>query len=389
MKPSRTAGPWPYRVYVTVIHGLILTGLLFSVYLAYSHYRVHTDIAYQSFCAISQAINCDTVSQSPYSIFLNLPVPMWGLIGYAGLALLMVSPAMPAAGRKRGWAIGMLAAGGFCGVSFLLAGTSAFLIESYCIVCIATYAVNFLLVYSIWIIRRRFDCEPFARALAKDLQYLYQQSRITLMVVIAFLAVTVAVHALMPSYWEAGPLAEVSRNLPQGSTPEGLPWIGAEQPELEIIEFSDYQCFQCRKMHYFLRQLVARWPDKVRLIHCHYPMDHEFNFIVPEPFHVGSGRMALLAIHAKIRGKFWEMNDLLYQRVASGNTIELKPISEQLGLDLRELTAALEDDIHRALLGFQIRFGMKSKVLGTPSYLIDGQLYEGTIPAEILRRVTE
>ena len=47
------------------------------------------------------------------------------------------------------------------------------------------------------------------------------------------------------------------------------------------MEFTDYQCFQCRKMHYYLRKLVARYPDKIRITHCSFPMDQEFNPLLP------------------------------------------------------------------------------------------------------------
>ncbi|MBU4035957.1 MAG: hypothetical protein KKA35_05965, partial [Proteobacteria bacterium] len=43
---------------------------------------MYTDIGYESFCAISKAINCDTVSQSPYSVFLGVPLAIWGVAGY-------------------------------------------------------------------------------------------------------------------------------------------------------------------------------------------------------------------------------------------------------------------------------------------------------------------
>ena len=66
-----------------------MAGLVDSVYLSISHYRVYTDIGYKSFCAISRTINCDTVSQSPFSIFLDVPVPVWGIIGYTFFLLLV------------------------------------------------------------------------------------------------------------------------------------------------------------------------------------------------------------------------------------------------------------------------------------------------------------
>lgn len=388
MRAANPIKPLPYGVYLATVLSLAASGLIFSAYLAYSHYRVYTDIAYSSFCAISKTINCDTVSQSPYSIFLNLPVPVWGTAGYVGLALLLLSAAMPAAGRKRGWTLAMLAAMVFSVISLLLAGVSTFAIGSYCIVCIATYGVNLLLLFFTWLIRRRFDAGPLAQALAEDLRFLSKKSRISATAALAFLSFLLLTWQTVPAYWEA-PLAAIpSGHLKSGTTAEGFPWIGADSPELDILEFADYQCFQCRKMHYFLRQLVASRPDKIRLVHCHYPMDHEVNFIVEEPFHVGSAKLALLAIYAKSRNKFWEMNDLLYRLAGSGPKIDLQAVAAELGLDVQGLAAALEHPAYRKALESQIRYGMKLQVLGTPSYLIDGLIYEGNIPAEILARVS-
>ncbi|MCU0560197.1 MAG: thioredoxin domain-containing protein [Desulfobacterales bacterium] len=389
MNPAAAMQRLPFAAFFAAAIGLSLAGLALSAYLALSHYRVHTDLTYQSFCAVSKTVNCDTVSESPYAILLGLPVALWGVAGYAALTLLVVSAALPAAGRRRGWALLLLIAAAFCAASLVLAGVSALLIESFCLGCVSTYAVNFLLAFAVWTTRRRFAPGPFGSSLAEDLHHILRRCRTTLAMLGVLAVSTAAAWAFVPSYWENDPAAALPRDLPQGTTTDGLPWIGAEHPELEIIEFADYQCFQCRKMHYHLRQLVARWPGRIRLVHCHYPMDHEFNFIVPEPFHLGSGRLALLAIHAKIHGKFWEMNDLLYQLAAAGRPLELKALADRLGLDLPGLAAALEGEAHRTLLAFQIQKGMRAKVLGTPSYLIDGRLFEGRIPAEILKRVAD
>ena len=70
--------PLPFPVYFWTVISLSLFGFADSIYLSISHYRVYTDIGYRSFCAITRAINCDTVSQSPHSILLGLPVPILG-----------------------------------------------------------------------------------------------------------------------------------------------------------------------------------------------------------------------------------------------------------------------------------------------------------------------
>ena len=74
---------FPYSFYTSTAATLAVFGLVTSLYLAFSHYRNYTDITYSSFCAISQSINCDTVSQSQWSILFGIPVAIWGIFAYA------------------------------------------------------------------------------------------------------------------------------------------------------------------------------------------------------------------------------------------------------------------------------------------------------------------
>jgi protein-disulfide isomerase len=171
---------------------------------------------------------------------------------------------------------------------------------------------------------------------------------------------------MVPPYWKFRP-PQANTRVPSGVTEAGHAWIGAEQPVLEITEFTDYQCFQCRKMHLYLRELVAHYPEKIRLVHRKYPMDHEFNPIVKEPFHSGSGRMALLAIHGAAAGKFWELNDHLFEMVGGADRISLKDLEAGTGIEQRLLSAALANEPYRIHLLSDIREGMKFGTVGTPS----------------------
>ena len=387
-RPKRKVKPLPFGIYLGTVVALCLAGLLLSIYLAVSHHRVHTDMGFQSFCALSKSINCDTVSQSPYSILGPLPVAVWGVAGYGFFLLLLVFTAFPSAGRRRVWALCLATATIFSIGSTAFAAISSFLIGSYCILCIATYAINFLLVYFSWIIRRRFQVDPLRPAFIQDLQFLWLKRRFSMPILTAFTIGMLLTLLSFPPYWQII-LPYASTSIRTGITDEGYPWIGAENPVLDIMEFTDYQCFQCRKMHYYLRELVARHPDKIRLTHCNFPMDHEFNPIVTEPFHVGSGQMALLAIHAAANGKFVEFNDLLFAKATSGKVIDLAEAARETGIDPRELQQALTHEPYKRHLLRDIRQGMKLRIAGTPSYWINGNVYEGSIPAEILKSVIE
>ena len=200
---------------------------------------------------------------------------------------------------------------------------------------------------------------------------------------------TLCLKLLLPTYWQFN-VPALTENIAHGITEDGHPWIGAEAPRLTIKEFTDYQCFQCYKMHFLLRRLLAEHPDRIRLIHYQYPMDHEFNsIVVPEPFHVGSGKMALLAIYASTQGKFWEANDKLYEFGRRKKPFSTKELAESLHLPANALSAAINNQNLRILLRNDIRTGGMAGITGTPSYIIDSTIYEGSIPPYILQEALQ
>ena len=388
MKNNTQITPLPFPVYFWQVAFIAVLGLLDTLYLARSHYRVFVDIGYQSFCAISRTINCDTVSQSPYAVLFHLPVAVWGIIGYAFFIALLFIARHPSADKKRIWSILFFLSLSFCIYSILLAILSIFYIHSYCMMCIVGYGINFLLLFYVWLIRKRFDQTGLMKGLWKDIRYLWEVKTRSLPVIVSFAMIISALLLYFPDYWHLDP-PPLTADIPKGITEKGHPWIGAENPTLEIIEFTDYQCFQCKKMHFFLRQIVARNPDKVRLIHRHYPMDHKFNPALKDPFHEGSGVMSLLSIYAAKQNKFWIMNDTLFNLARNKFHLNTRELAKKTGLDPKGLSKALFDKDLRTILWLDIKDGMKLGVTGTPAYVINDKLYLSNIPPDILARALE
>jgi len=388
MTPKTPVKPLPFPVYFWQVTIIAIMGLLDSLYLAMAHYRVFVDIGYQSFCAISKAINCDTVSQTPYAVFFHLPLAVWGIIGYAFFIALLFIARHPSADKKRIWSILFFVSLLFCLHSIILALISTFYIHSYCMMCIVSYGVNFLLLFYAWLIRKRFDTTSLGKGLGEDIRYLWIRKTCSIPVFASFAAVLFGLVLFYPAYWHFEP-PPMTSDIPTGMTDKGHPWIGAENPEIKIVEFSDYQCFQCKKMHIFLRRLVARHPDRVRLIHRHYPMDHKFNPVVKEPFHEGSGVMALMAIYAATENKFWIMNDLLFDLARKKFELNTKELAKKTGLSPMGLSKSLVDKDLRTRLWLDIKDGMKLGVTGTPAYVINKKLYLSNIPSDVLEGVLE
>jgi uncharacterized membrane protein/protein-disulfide isomerase len=388
VRKEKKAAPLPFPIYFWTIFALAVAGVADSIYLSISHYRVYTDIGYRSFCAISKSINCDTVSQSPYSIFLGLPVPVWGIFGYAFFLLFLPLARNRDAQKKRIWTILFLLVLVFSIYSAILALISSFIIHSYCIMCIVIYAISFLLFFYTHMIRNRFNSEPMFNALKLDLRFLADKRTYAFSVFTPFLLGIILIKIFLPTYWNLQqPI--LSSQISSGITDDGHPWIGAERPELTITGFTDYQCFQCKKMHYFLIQLIRQYPEKIRLVHRHFPMDHEFNPLVKEPFHVGSGKMALLAISSVKDNKFWQMNDALFEAAGKNQNIIIRELAQKVGTDFNQLAGGMKDRTNWNRLQNDIISGLKLEITGTPAFVIDGKVYFGQIPPEIIKNAIE
>ncbi len=339
MQNKRSKQALPYQYYFIPVLLLVLLGLADTAYLAISHYRNYTDISYSSFCALSKAINCDTVSQSPWSILFGLPVAIWGFIGYLLYGILLIAAGKNTTEKIPFWSLLFILGVLYSTAAVYFGYISATKIHSYCILCIVSYGISFSLLLYTWIIRRRFDDDSLLSSLSKA--FLHGKKNTFLKIALPVLAILIlGIKFSLPQYWNYS-ISPLTPNLATGMTKDFNPWIGAEDPVLTIEEYSDYQCFQCYKMHFMLRRLIAQHPDKIRLIHHHFPMDHTVNeIVVPTPFHIGAGKMAMMAIYAASRGKFWQTNDALFKLGRNKEPFNTKTLADLTGLPAGEFSMA-------------------------------------------------
>lgn len=159
----------PYNYYFIPTLLLTIAGIINTAYLAFSHFRNYTDITYASFCAISKAVNCDTVSQSPWSIFFGIPVAIWGLVGYLLFLLFILFVRKQDDHNIEIWSILLFLSGTYSITAVFFGYVSAVKIHSYCILCILSYTISFSLLLYCWITWRRFSIEPFISAIRRSM----------------------------------------------------------------------------------------------------------------------------------------------------------------------------------------------------------------------------
>lgn len=82
-------------------------------------------------------------------------------------------------------------------------------------------------------------------------------------------------------------------------------WIkGNPDAKVTLIEYADFECPACALYLDVIKQLGEEYGDDLRIVYRHFPL----------PQHSKAIDTAKAAEAAGFQGKFWEMNDLLYEK---------------------------------------------------------------------------
>ena len=371
---------WPWWLSVV----LCAVGLTLSILLERIHIKIHSDPAFHSFCSVDRTVNCDIVARSSYAVILGVPVAVWGIFGYVVAGLVAVWGARRREPRlTAGCALYLTSA--FTLGSVGLGAVSAFLISAVCILCIATYGVNVLLLLCAVVAARD---SGLRSSLAEPWRALRGRRGVLSLVILVACAVLLIVA--YPSYWKAAQSAErptpTEPTVPHGIEPGGGRFIGAEKPAVTLLEYSDYECPYCRQAHTQLRALIERYPTLLRLVHRHYPLDISCNSSLKAKMHENACFAAMIAECAGKQDRFWQANDYLFAEARALGSRSNAEIARDLGLDLKALETCLRSDGPRAVAA-DVDEGNRLNIQGTPTFFVEGQTYTGTFPPWLVGRL--
>ncbi len=173
-----------------------------------------------------------------------------------------------------------------------------------------------------------------------------------------------------------------------GQDDQGHQWIGAPEPTLVIHEYTDYECPHCRRAHMRMRRLLSKYPGQIRLIHRHYPLDAECNPLLEgKEFHLRACELSRVAYCAGEQGRFWEMNDLLFQRQGEikADATTAEDLARRLEIDLDRFQCCMTAEDTAAHIAADLREGAGYKIVGTPAFVVDGEVYLGQVPTTVLK----
>ncbi|HXE79680.1 MAG TPA: vitamin K epoxide reductase family protein [Vicinamibacterales bacterium] len=384
-----------------------LTGLVASVTASVVHYRLLSDPGYSSFCDINETWNCAAVYESRFGSIAGVPVAVAGVIWFVAATLLVLAgwragrddapaprarkatvQAAPSFAESAPAYLFVLSVVGLAVVLYL-AYASFFVLKTYCVLCILTYAA----VTGIFILAgssRSANTVPMRTLPARAVSDLGAALRSPLaLTAILLLAVgAISAVAFFPRASRPGPqTVAVSAAAGQGLTADqqaefekwysSQPRVALDVPrgnaKVVVVKFNDYQCPPCRQTYEAYKPVLEKWqaqqPGAVAFVTKDYPLEPECNVNAPGGQHFAACEAAAAVRLAREKGRAEAMEAWLFE-----NQPSLSPSLVREGA--REIGRVTDFDSRYAatleLVRADIAQGAKLGVRGTPTFFING-----------------
>jgi protein-disulfide isomerase len=146
--------------------------------------------------------------------------------------------------------------------------------------------------------------------------------------------------------------------------------LGSIEARVTLVEYGEFECSYCGRAHFQLKALRERLPELgARFVFRHFARDDVHPFSV---------RAAVAAEAAGAQGRFWEMHDHLFENQHSLEYEDLERHATAVGLDVDRFLRDMRDERHLEVVRAHGESAMTKGITGTPTFYINGELYEGS-----------
>jgi protein-disulfide isomerase len=158
------------------------------------------------------------------------------------------------------------------------------------------------------------------------------------------------------------------------------PSKGPTDARVTIIEFSDFQCPYCQRVLTTMNDVLAKYPDEVRLVYRHLPLDR---------IHPSARGAAEAAACADEQGQFWAYHDKLFENNRALAKEDLLRYATDTGLDAARFQACFDERRFKEKVEADLQAARAVGISGTPAFVVNGVLLSGAQPAESFYKVID
>jgi Na+:H+ antiporter, NhaA family len=143
---------------------------------------------------------------------------------------------------------------------------------------------------------------------------------------------------------------------------------GPNNARVTLVEYGDFECPYSAEAVTTVQALRARLGDDLRFVYRHFPLVHK---------HPHAFRAAEVSEAAGQQHQFWQMYHMLFAYQDALNENDLFLYAEDLDLDMTQFTREMAEHAHARRIQGDREHAERSGVTGTPTFFINGVLYEG------------
>jgi protein-disulfide isomerase len=158
------------------------------------------------------------------------------------------------------------------------------------------------------------------------------------------------------------------------------PALGPDAAPVTIVEFSDFECPFCLRIHPTLKRVMDEYEGQVRLVFRQFPLNN---------IHPHAQKAAEASLCADAQGRFWEMHDAMFDNPRELAVADLKTRAAEIGLDEEAFATCLDTGEFADEVTADLNAGRALGVSGTPALYINGRFLSGAQPFEVISRVIE
>ena len=403
-----------YRTIVPALLLALLGGLLSGVLLFEHHGERSAAAIVKPLCGEEADSGCDKVKQSSFSEVQGVPVAALGLFYFGSLAvllalLLVASPEVRLTGASLAWLLTLVG----LATDLALLAIQAFLLRTYCTLCLLSYVPTLAIVVLFWTTRAGLKQLPAAVRQAEVRSVLAAWVVATAVVGVAVGATDRALAARQAARpveaWGEAPeslsleaaRAEVKRLREmlddpakveqhftqraiekfQKETPRtidyaGVPTLGRPDLPIRAVVYSDFLCPWCRSLAQWLPQFAAQplVVDRLSVSFKHYPLDQTCNKDLPRTVHEGACLLALGSVCAHEQGRFWDYHDRAFgANLEKATAADATRLAGQAGLDVPRFERCLAAPATRERLARDIAEARAVGIRATPTVVLNGK----------------
>lgn len=370
------------------IFGLILTGELINIY-----FKVNFNSDFNpSFCSVSNLVDCDGVAKTHYSLFLGIPLAIWGAFLYLVILFLTyvdkinekLNTEFLNVFKNPANYIATLGLISFC-CSMILACISIFTIQKICLLCFVTYFID--LCIALCAKEKGFFISDIKNTVLDFIAGARKYLPLFLIVcfgAIWFLGYMQTSMVLSPELKRQQENKEMMKSFEEfqklksniyaikGNT------LGNPNGKIVVYLYSDFLCPFCKVTNTMIHKLAKEEKDII-VYHMNFPLDSECNVALKQTIHPGACTLAKYALAAERQGAYWDMTSALYDNLPQ-NEDDILKLADTIQIDMNKLYADAHSDEVKQDLEKQTQKAINFGINGTPTIVIDGIEHKSALP---------